>query len=102
MSRRFGTLKESFDRASGSTDRVPFAKFKQFIEEIDALRGFNITVPLLQQLFSELDPHKKTFLNFKDWQNAFAAFNEGGMLITELKNYLQCQFTDVKSAFGYL
>ena len=58
-------------------------------------------MPLLQKLFSELDPHRKTYLSLRDWQSAFDSFNENEALIVELKNYLQCQFTDVRSAFSY-
>jgi hypothetical protein len=42
----------------------------------NALKGFNLTTQLLQKVFAELDPHKKTFLTLKDWLSSFAAFNQ--------------------------
>ena len=35
------------------------------------LAGFNLTVKLMQQLFADLDPHKKGHLTELDWENAF-------------------------------
>ena len=60
-----------------------------------------MTLPLLQQLFASLDPHKKTYLTKKDWTSAFSPFDCNGLVLMELKNYLQCQFSDVNSAWGY-
>lgn len=101
ISRNYGSIKESFDAASNQTDKVNFEKFKAFVEKHNALQGFNVTLSLMQRLFSEMDPHKKTFLNFKDWTSSFQTFNENDTIVVELKNYLQCQFTGVSSAFGY-
>lgn len=36
-----------------------------------ALRGFDLSEKLLQELFSDLDPHKKGYLTESDWVNAF-------------------------------
>lgn len=33
-----------------------------------------MTLPLMQKLFAEIDPHKKGYLTFSDWVNAFQAF----------------------------
>ena len=30
-----------------------------------------MTLPLIQKLFAELDPHKKGYLTESDWLNAF-------------------------------
>ena len=54
---------------------MKFSQFNDFLECEHALQGFNLTQPLIQKLFSELDPHKKGFLNINDWRNAFKTFN---------------------------
>lgn len=94
-SRIYGGTKASFEAASGGSGKVNFPLFKAFMEKHNILDGFDISVSLLQQLFAELDPHCKTYLTLKDWQSAFDPFDENEALIVELKNYLQCQFTDV-------
>ena len=100
-SRIHGSSKDSFQAASAGTGKVNFPLFKAFIEKHNLLEGFDISVPLLQQLYAELDPHCKTYLTLRDWQSAFDSFDENAALIVELKTYLQCQFSDVHSAFSY-
>ena len=75
LSKLFSKNKEAFQDASQGTERVNFAMFKQFVEKHNLLAGFNISTPLLYQLFAELDPHKKTYLSYKDWQSAFSVFS---------------------------
>jgi len=48
-----------------------------------------MTEQLIQKLFAELDPHKKTFISLKDWISSFAVFNKNDQLIIELKNFMQ-------------
>lgn len=60
-----------------------------------------MSLPLLQKLFGEIEPHKKTYLTIKDWKSAFGTFNANDQLIIEYKNYMQCQFVDVPSTFAY-
>jgi len=55
----------------------------------------------MQKLFSELDPHKKGYLTENDWQNAFGAFNWSQQAIVELKNAIQCAFSNCESAFEF-
>lgn len=71
------------------------------MEETNALRGFNLTDQLLQQLFSEIDPHKKGFLTETDWMLAFGGFDWHEQLIVELQNLIACSFADIESAFDY-
>jgi hypothetical protein len=52
------------------------------------LKGFNLTDQLMQQLFSELDPHKKGFLSESDWMLAFGGFNWFEQIIVELENLI--------------
>ena len=51
--------------------KVTFRQFAKWVEENRALSGFNLTEKLLQQLFADLDPHKKGHLTLLDWENAF-------------------------------
>ena len=60
-----------------------------------------MTLPLVQKLYAELDPHKKGYVTFNDWQNALQAFNYSDQTIIELKNSVQCAFADCESAFQF-
>lgn len=81
--------------------KVSFEQFKSFVHELDALQGFNLTVPLLQKLFSEIDPHKKGYLTENDWKNAFNSFQWNKQIMIELRNTVQCSFSDIESAFQF-
>ncbi len=52
--------------------KIDFEQFKAFLEKQNAVSGFNLTNKLMQQLFAELDSHKKGFLTDNDWQLNFA------------------------------
>lgn len=86
LSKKYGSIKESFDAASEKLQKITFEQFKKFIEGNQALTGFNMTLPLIQKLFAELDPHKKGYLVENDWMNAFSAFNYEDQLLIELRN----------------
>jgi len=101
ISKVYDSLEDSFFDASGETDKVDLVKFNAFVDKHDALRGFNLTDMLKQKLFSEVDPHKKTFLSIKDWINAFQTFTQEDHLMVELKNFLQVQFANSESAFFF-
>lgn len=60
-----------------------------------------MTLPLIQKLFAELDPHKKGYLVESDWLNAFKPFNYNEQILIELKNAIQCSFSDCESAFEF-
>ena len=60
-----------------------------------------MTLPLIQKLYAELDPHKKGFLTESDWVNALAAFNYNDQIFIELKNAIQVSFSDCESAFAF-
>lgn len=55
----------------------------------------------MQKLFAELDPHKKGFLTESDWTNSLSAFKLNDQTFIELKNLVQCSFTDSESAFQF-
>ena len=54
-----------------TSDKERAAKYKEWIEVNHVLEGFNLTDKLMQELFSDLDPHKKGNLTETDWDNAF-------------------------------
>lgn len=98
---KFSSLEDCFRVASKSLGKIKYRDFKEFMEQTNALKGFNLTDQLLQQLFSELDPHKKGFLSESDWIQAFGGFNWNQQLVVELENLIACSFTDVSSAYEY-
>lgn len=102
LSKTFPTLDESFTSVANSANKITFDLFKSFVEAQDCLQGLNLTVPLLQRLFSELDPHKKGFINRNDWKNAFKQFVWKDQLFIELKNIAQSTFQDAESLFQFL
>jgi hypothetical protein len=71
LSKKYSNVKDSFEEASEHLQKVTFEQFKKFAEDNRALVGYNMTLPLLQKLFSELDPHKKGYVTENDWVNAF-------------------------------
>ena len=101
LSKKYGTIQASFEAASERLGKITFDQFKRFIENNQALAGFNMTLPLIQKLYAELDPHKKGFLTESDWVNALAAFNYNDQIFIELKNAIQVSFSDCESAFAF-
>lgn len=102
ISRQQASLNESFAACSKGTEKVNFEKLKAFIAQHDILKGFNLTQALLQELFSHLDPHKKGYLSYNDWKNAFGKFNAQDHLLWELRNIISCQFLNYGDAFTFL
>ena len=98
---KFKSLKDCFTFASKGMGKIKYRDFKEFMEETHALKGFNLTEQLLQQLFSELDPHKKGFLSESDFEIAFSGFNWYDQLVVELETLVSCSFADVNSAYEY-
>ena len=99
ISKKYASSDESFRKASEGTPKLRFNEFNAFLDQEQALQGFNLTLPLIQKLFSELDPHKKGFLNINDWRNAFKPFNSQDQLLIELKNSVASTFTNCDSVF---
>lgn len=98
---KFSSVKDCFKVASHGMGKIKYKDFKEFMDESNALKGFNLTDQLLQQLFSELDPHKKGFLSESDWETAFNGFNWYDQLVVELENLISCSFSEIESAFEY-
>ena len=65
------------------------------------MRGFNLPLHLVQKLFGEIDPHKKTYMTLNDWKSAFETFDFFEQIVLEFKNAVCCSFVDVPSAFTY-
>ena len=84
----FNSLDDCYKAASKNLGKVRYRDFRDFMEETNALKGFNLTDQLLQQLFSELDPHKKGFLTESDWKIAFSGFNWYEQLIVEIEHLI--------------
>ena len=101
MSKKYESIQASFKAASGGKAKVSFDDFKLFVDKENSLHGFNLTVPLLQRLYSELDPHKKGYLNENDWKNAFATFNWNDQLLIELKHIIQSSFANCDSVYTF-
>ena len=66
------------------------------------LHGFNLTTPLYQELFSQIDPHKKGFISANDWCNSFNRFNYLDQKSEELKSLIAAAFVDYESAFNFV
>lgn len=101
MSKKFASVDESFKNAAEESPKLKYNQFNAFLEREHALQGFNLTQPLVQKLFSELDPHKKGFLNINDWRNSFKTFNSADQLIVELKNTVASTFSNCDSVFQF-
>lgn len=101
LSKKFGSAGLSYDACADRKPRVNFEMFKTFLARSEALEGFNLTVALLQQLFSELDSHKKGYLSKNDWELAFRAFDWNNALLVQVKDCVQNNFQDWQSAFEF-
>jgi hypothetical protein len=97
MSKSFASLDDSFTTASDNSGKITYQQFKVFVDQQDCLKGMNLTTPLLQKLFSELDPHKKGYLNILDWKNAFKSFAWKDQLMIEFKNIVATTFAEFES-----
>lgn len=101
LSKRYNSCEDSYKQAAGNKNRLNMGEFRAFVEKEQALNGFNLTEALYQQLFSELDAHKKGYLDLNDWTQIFGTFKWSDQLLVELKNILQCSFGDCESAFNF-
>jgi hypothetical protein len=89
----------SFLVISGHSDRILYQVFDNWLEERRILADFNLTNALIQQLFSELDPHKKGFLTKNDWISAFSKYNWNDQILGEITDILISNFSDLNSSF---
>lgn len=115
ISKTFSSLQEAFDEISGYTTRIIWKKFINWVDSVQALQGFNLTEHLLLQFFSDLDPHKKGYLTYSDFEQAFGrslsflkykkiligAYNWNKQLISEIQDVIHTNFNDIKAAYKY-
>lgn len=99
LSRVFPDIHRAFETISELTLRITFEHFSRWVENNQALQGFNLTYQLLQQLYADLDPHKKGYLTEQDFILAFGSFNWKNQCIKELIDSLRSNFSDIKVAF---
>jgi Ca2+-binding EF-hand superfamily protein len=50
---------------------INYKRFKEWLELNHVLGGFNLTDKLVQELFSDIDPHKKGHFTLNDWLTTF-------------------------------
>jgi len=101
ISKKFSAIEKSFSEASQNGSKVNCIQFKDFIDRHHALDGFQMSNSLVQKLFGEMDPHKKTYLTLKDWESCFGTFSVHDQLLLEYKNFISTYFADVGSAFAF-
>lgn len=71
LSKKFSSLEAAFTEISGYTNRIIYQNFMNWAETTHAFQGFNLTESLLLQFFASLDPHKKGYITYSDFEHAF-------------------------------
>jgi Ca2+-binding EF-hand superfamily protein len=64
---------------------MTYKQFAKWVEDKRVLIGFDLTDQLLQQVFSEIDPHKKGYVTLDDWLNAFAGYTWEEQMFKEVQ-----------------
>jgi Ca2+-binding EF-hand superfamily protein len=59
--------------------------FSNWVEQKRVLIGFELTDQLVQQVFSEVDPHKKGYVTLDDWLNAFSGYSWQEQMFKEVQ-----------------
>ena len=80
---------------------MDYATFKKWAEEKNVLNGFNLTDKLMQELFSDLDPHKKGHLTINDWETTFKGYSKEDLHLTELQDFISTSFFSAKDAWEF-
>ena len=101
LGKLYGNLVEAFEQISQFSGKITFVQFQQFIEAKDVLAGFNLTLPLLQELFADIDSKRKGFISDLDWNAAFSSYQSKQLPLQELKDTLRANFADLESAFDF-
>ena len=92
LSRMYPTALASFEEVTHHKKFCFYRMFKKWCLDNQALSGFNLTEELMQQLFSDLDPHKKGHLTENDWINAFGSYNWQNYMLEELQSTVASSF----------
>ncbi|EGR32180.1 hypothetical protein IMG5_093040 [Ichthyophthirius multifiliis] len=101
LSRQYQNLEQSFEQISNYKNRIIYSQFEQWVEKSRALQGFNLNNQLIQQVFSDLDPHKKGYLTKKDWIQNFSVFNFQIQMIKEVQETVNSSFSTMQEAFNF-
>lgn len=101
ISKQFPDLTASFETVSQLAGKLTFEQFRTWVTAHNALAGFNLTNDLLQQLYADLDWHKKGYLTLQDWTQAFHNYQWQDQLMKELKDAVRANFADIRTAFDY-
>eukprot|EP00825_Cyclidium_porcatum_P013302 TRINITY_DN1701_c0_g3_i2.p1 TRINITY_DN1701_c0_g3~~TRINITY_DN1701_c0_g3_i2.p1 ORF type:complete len:627 (+),score=122.35 TRINITY_DN1701_c0_g3_i2:88-1968(+) len=101
LTRKFPDLTKSFDVISGYRKKLLYDKFFKWITETNALKGFDLTERLMQQLFSDLDQHKKGYLTEQDWEIAFSGYNWKKQMKQEVSLMINQNFPNLNKAFEF-
>lgn len=101
VTRNCSSLADCFNTISKSTTCIRYENFKTWLETNNVLKGFNLTDKLMQQLFSDLDPHKKGNLTENDWTIAFGGYSNDELNVTELRDFLSESFKTPSDAWEY-
>lgn len=91
---------------------MTYKHFSTWIEGSQVLTGFNLTDRLLQQLFADLDPHKKGYLTILDWENSFSiidfnktnivgGYNFHNQMYAEVQEAINANYSDAQSSFEF-
>jgi hypothetical protein len=101
LSRSFPDIASSFESISQFSGKLTFAQFQGYIQQRNALAEFNLTAELLQQLYADMNMHRKGYLTLQDWTLAFAAHRWKEQHYKELTDAMRVNFGDVHRAFAY-
>ena len=101
MSKKNESMKEIFNEIAKQTQYVRYEHFKNYMETNQVLKGFSQTDKLMQQLFSDLDPHKKGHLTENDWEQAFGGYSADLLNLTELRDFISQNFQTPSDAWDY-
>lgn len=101
LSKRFPNIGAAFEEISCHNNRILYQNLLKWIESARALQGFNLTESLLLQFFAELDPDKKGYLVYADFEEAFGNYNWNSQLLSEIQDVICSNFNDPNAAFQY-
>ena len=101
ISKQFPDITASFESVSQLAGKLTFDQFRNWVTEHNALAGFNLTNDLLQQLYADIDWHRKGFLTLQDWKQSFEGYQWQDQIMKELKDAVRANFADIRTAFDF-
>ena len=100
LNRNYKSLDDSYDVVTNKSVLCTYAMFKQWVELKNVLSGFNLTDFLMQELFSDLDPHKKGHLVLNDWLTSFDGYKSDELHLVELQDFISSSFFSATDAWN--